>query len=127
MDVGTFTAHPELVDLPPLVRRQRTLEAQIVPFGPLLQEEKTVRQAIDGLLIAAGLIPGSHVTCNGYDVTHIERAGTSRLNEAVLTAQLIAAGLEGPTVRQILAEATETGEPSSWALVKPSKGSKVRK
>lgn len=126
-DVGTFTAHPELGGLPPLVRKQRTLEAKILPLAPLLEDEKLVRQAIDVLLIKAGILKGEHVTCNGYDVGHVERKGTDRLNQDMLAEQLVAAGLDRDVVARMLVDCTETGDPSRWATVKPSKGAKVRK
>lgn len=126
MDQGTYTSFPELAELPPLVRRQRRLEAQIVTLGPLLADEKAVRKTIDGLLVAAGLAPGATITCNGYDVTHIQRAGQSHLNPDVIVAQLVAGGVAEDLVLTVLAKATETGDPSMWATVKPSKGAKVR-
>jgi hypothetical protein len=122
-----FTAYPTLVDsLPPLVRKQRRLEAAIVPLAPLVDDEKAVRAEIDHLLIAAGLAKGDGVTCLGYDVTHCERVGSKRLNQDTLVLKLVAAGLAERLVIEILAASTETGDPSTWATVKPSKGAKVR-
>jgi hypothetical protein len=122
-----YTTYPALADdLPPLVRKQRRLEAQILLLGPLSEDEKALRKAIDALLVAAGIAKGDGVTCLGYDVCHLERKGTSRLNEDALVIRLIEAGLSEATVRQVIAASTEVGDPSSWATVKPSKGSKVR-
>jgi hypothetical protein len=126
MDTGTYRQHAALADLPPLVRQQRTLERQILPLALHAADEKAVRASIDALLIAAGLAKGEGVTCNGYDVTHIERAGTSRLNGDVLTEQLVAAGVDRVLVTTALSASTETGDPSAWATVKPSKGASVR-
>lgn len=126
-DLGTFTAHPELKPLPALVRRQRTLEAKISPLAPLVEDEKKIRYDIDSLLLAAGIAKGEHVTCNGYDVAHVERKGTDRLNQDMLAEQLVAAGLDRDRVAALLSDCTETGDPSLWATVKPSKGAKVRK
>lgn len=125
-DTGTYTQHPSLKDLPPLVRRQRTLEAKIVVLAPLVEDEKTTRQQIDQLLVEARIVPGNSVTCNGYDVMHHLRAGSNRLNQAVLIAQLVAGGVDRGFVDQAIAASTETGDPSTWASVKPSRGTRVR-
>lgn len=126
-DVGTFADHAELLALPPLVRKQRTLEAKIAPLAPLVEEEKQVRKDIDDLLIAAKIAKGEHVTCNGYDVGHCERKGQTSLNAETLIAEMVAAGLNKNRALLIVTEASETGDPSHWATVKPSKGAKVRK
>lgn len=124
---GTFRQYPSLVtSLPPLVRKQRRLEGKIAPLSPLVEEEKAVRTEIDALLVAAGLGKGDQVTCAGYDVTHVERAGTRRLNQDLLILKLVAAGLKQPLVVELLAASTETGDPFTWSTVKPSKGAKVR-
>lgn len=124
---GTFNNYPSLITpLPPLVRKQRRLEGKIAPLTPLVEEEKAVRAEIDALLVAAGLGKGALVTCAGYDVTHVERVGTKRLNQDTLILQLVAAGLAKDKVIDILAASTETGDPFTWATVKPSKGAKVR-
>jgi hypothetical protein len=124
---GTFLDYPALVTpLPPLVRKQRRLEGKIAPLSLLVDEEKACRAEIDLLLIAAGIEKGKCVTCAGYDVTHVERVGTKRLNQETLIAKLIAAGLDQPQVLAILEASTETGDPFTWATVKPSKGAKVR-
>jgi hypothetical protein len=123
-DVGTFTAYPALADLPPLVRRQRQLETKILPFAPLVDEEKAVRKDIDALLIAAEV---DVVTCNGYDVAHISRKGTERLNQEAFVARQVARGNDRATLEADLAASTDVGDPSGWATVKPSKGSKVRR
>lgn len=126
-DTGTYTTIPGLSELPPLVKRQRSLEAKLVVLAPLVDDEKSVRQQIDRLLVAAGIVPGDAITCNGYDVLHNVRAGSSRLNPIIVRAQLIAKGVEPAVVEDVIASSTETGEPSTWATVKPSKGSKVRR
>jgi len=126
-DTGTYTHHPALAELPPLVRRQRTLEAKLVGLAPLVEDEKVTRHQIDALLVLAGIVPGNAVTCNGYDVMHHLRAGSHRLNQAVLIAQLIAGGVDRGVVDAAIAASTETGDPSTWASVKPSKGSRIRR
>lgn len=126
MDTGTFTTHPGLSDLPPLVRRQRTLEAKIVALAPLVDDEKTIRHQIDRLLVDAGIVPGDLVTCNGYDVMHHLRAGSHRLNKDMVIAQLVAGGVDRDFIDKVIASSTETGDPSTWATVKPSKGTRVR-
>jgi hypothetical protein len=127
VNTGTYTQHPALAELPPLVRRQRTLEAQVVELAPIVDDEKAIRAQIDRLLVEAGLVAGDAVTCNGYDVMHHLRAGSHRLNQAVLIAQLVAGGVDRAFVDQAIAVSTETGDASTWATVKPSKGSRVVK
>ena len=127
MNGPPFTDYPSLVEpLPPLVRKQRRLEAKLAAVAQTALDEKAVRAEIDQLLIAAGLEKGDVVTCLGYDVMHVERVGTSRLNQEALVVHLVAAGLAEPLVRELLQASTEVGNPSSWATVKPSKGAKVR-
>jgi len=123
-----FTEYDTLEEtLPPLVRKQRRLEAQIVLLVPLAEEEKALRKEIDGLLVAAGIDKGDGVQCLGYDVCHVERVGTSRLNQDALIAELVTnGGLRREWVDAMILRITEVGDPSSWATVKPSKGSKVR-
>ena len=122
-----FTDYPSLVEpLPTLVRKQRRLESKIAAVAKTIVDEKAVRAEIDLLLVAAGLEKGDCVTCLGYDVTHVERVGTSRLNQDALVVHLVAAGLAESRVREILQTSTEVGDPSAWATVKPSKGAKVR-
>jgi hypothetical protein len=121
-----YTAFSRLTELPTLVRRQRMLEAAIAPLTPLVEDEKTVRQQIDALLLQAGIAPGDGVTCLGYDVIHHERVGQSRINGERLAIQLRARGLDPETVATVIAMSTEVGEPASWASVKPGKGSTVR-
>jgi hypothetical protein len=123
-----YEAYSALTDLlPPLVKKQRTLEAKIQPLTAFVEQEKAVRADIDALLIKAKIPSNDGVVCNGYDVLHHERAGQTRINQGVLVAQLLAAGLTKARVEAILFEATERGDPSAWATVKPSKGSKVRR
>lgn len=122
-----YEAYSQLTDLPPLVRKQRRLEAQIAPIAPLVADEKAIRQQIDALLVAAAIAPSDGVTCLGYDVVHHTRKGQSTFNVEVLTAELVAAGLDKAVVAKILIDATETSDPPLWATVSPSKGAKVRR
>jgi hypothetical protein len=126
MDRGTFTTYPSLAGLPPLVRVQRRLEAKIVPLAPLLEDEKACRKAIDALLVTAGLQKGESVSCNGYDVTHVERVGPSSLNQEWIVARLVALQIDVAVAWKILADSTETADDAKWATVKPSKGAAVR-
>jgi hypothetical protein len=127
MATGTYAQYPALEPLPGLVKQQRRLEGRMVDLKMIEADEKDVRKRIDVLLLAAGIAPGAHVTCNGYDVAHVERVGTSRLNGDVLTEQLVAAGVDRGLVVSTIVASTETGDPSTWATVKPSKGAKVRR
>lgn len=122
-----YEAYSALADLWPLVKKQRTLEAKILPLTPLVEQEKAVRQQIDLLLVAATIASGDGVTCNGYDVGHHERKGNASYNTDKLVVLLTAAGLDQGAVLRILVESTERGDPSMWATVKPSKGAKVRR
>lgn len=124
--LSPYTRYPALRDLPALVRKQRRLEAKIVPIAPLVDQEKALRKDIDALLIKAGLQRGEGVTCHGYDVTHRDRKGRTSLNPDKIVAQLVAGGVEETFALQVLVDSTETGDPAQWAEVKPSKGSKVR-
>jgi len=127
MATGTFTNYPRLVvALPPLVRKQRKLAATIAAVADAVKDEKAVRADIDALLVAAGLTKGERVTCAGYDVTHNERDGQSSINGDVLTEQLVAAGVDRGLVLDTIASATDTGKPSAFATVTPSKGAQVR-
>lgn len=124
--IEDYTAFSALADLPALVRLQRRLEAQITPLAPLVEDEKAVRSQIDDLLVKAGIAKGDGVTCLGYDVVHNERNGQSRLNGDKLALQLRNRGLDAHDIALVIAMSTETGEPSSFATVKPGKGSVVR-
>jgi hypothetical protein len=127
MPTGTFTNYPRLVvALPPLVRKQRKLAAQIAVVAQAVKDEKAVRADIDVLLVAAGLTKGDVVTCAGYDVRHQEKDGQSSINGDVLTEQLVAAGVDRDLVASTIASATDTGKPSAFCTVTPSKGAKVR-
>lgn len=125
-DVGTFIAHPELKPLPALVRRQRTLERKIAPLAPLVDDEKAVRKQIDALLVAAKIAPGTGVTCNGYDVDHHTRKGTTAVNTDAAAILLVLGGVDPEFVDYVIRACTETGDSPLWATVKPSKGAKVR-
>lgn len=122
----SYEAYSVLEPLWPLVNKQRQLEAKILPFAPLVDQEKAIRQDINDLLIKAGIAKGDGVTCHGYDVVHVERVGSTRLNQDMLASYLIQFGMPAQEVQEMIAACTETGEPSTWATVKPSKGSKVR-
>ena len=66
------------------------------------------------------------MTCAGYDVRHNERDGQSSLNAEKITEQLVAAGVAPELVAQVLMDSTETGDPSRFCTVRPSKGAQVR-
>jgi len=65
------------------------------------------------------------VTCAGYDVRHVEKAGSTSINSDTLTEQLVAGGVDRAFVLQVLIASTETGQPSMYCTVTPSKGAKV--
>jgi hypothetical protein len=124
---GTYTQHPTLLaTLPPLVRKQRRLEARVAKVAQDVKDEKAVREEIDRLLLAAGLKKSQLVTCAGYDVLHNERDGRESLNPDMVTAGFVALGVDPEAVKQVVKDATETGEPAKFATIKPSKGARVR-
>ena len=124
---GTFTRYPALVHaLPPLIKQQRRLAARIASVADAVIDEKAVRADIDVLLIAAGLTKSEVVTCAGYDVRHHEKAGSTSINRDTLTELLVAAGVDRGFVEQVLVNSTDTGHPSVYATVTPSKGATVR-
>jgi len=125
---GTFTRYPALVStLPPLVKRQRRLAARIAAVAEAEKDEKALRGEIDALLVAAGLAKSEVVTCDGYDVRHNEKAGSSSLDETKLTEQLVAGGVDRAFIAQVIVDSTETGKPSLFATVNPTKGAKVQR
>ena len=125
--LGAYTKFPALVDaLPPLVRKQRTLAGRIQKVAKDVVDEKDLRGQIDQLLVAAGLKKSDVITCNGYDVRHNEKAGQTSINQDVLTESLVAAGVDRELVKDLIVVATDTGDPSKFATVTPSKGAKVR-
>ena len=127
MPTGTFTNHPRLrIALPPLVKQQRRLAGQIATVAKAVVEEKQVRGEIDQLLVAAGFEKGQVTTCNGYDVRHHERDGQTSLNPDILTEQLATAGIDRGVIATILEAASETGQPSAFCTITPTKGAKVR-
>ncbi len=128
-NTGTYLQNDRLADsqLPTLVRRQRRLEAQLVPLKALEIDEKAARADIDVLLLLAGLKKGDVVTCNGYDVKHNERDGQASINQDKLVELLVAGGVDREFAQKCLADAVERGDPAKFATVKPSKGAKVRK
>jgi hypothetical protein len=123
----TYARFPALSDaLPPLVRKQRRLEATIALVIPI-EQEMQLRKDIDTLLATAGLARNDAVTCLGYDVTRRGQNGRSAICEDTLIEPLVVAGLARQTVLDTIKAATKTGEPSAWAEVKPSKGARVRR
>ncbi len=124
---GTFTQYPALVaDLPPLVKAQQKVRRQIEPLKDLEAEDARYRKEIDALLIAAGLTKGESVTCGPFDVTHCERAGSSKLNRDLVKARLVSGGVDPDFVEQVLHDSTETGEPALFAKVEINKGAIAR-
>ncbi len=124
---GTFTQYPALVaDLPPLVKAQQKVRRQIEPLKDLEAEDARYRKEIDALLIAAGLTKGESVTCGPFDVTHCERAGSSKLNREQVHARLVAEGMDAGFVDKILDASTETGLPALFAKVEINKGAIAR-
>ena len=115
---GDYTKFAPLEQLAPLVRKQRRLEKLVADAEAAIAQEKAVREAIDKLLVDAGIKSGEAVLCKGYEVAHNERRGRTSLN---------ADKLRGAGVAELdIQFATETGNPSKFATVKPAKGSKVR-
>lgn len=107
-------------ELPRLVRRQRRLEKRIATLkvDELLAREKATRDAIDKLLVLAGVQASSAVLCLGYEVAHNERAGRTSISADILRRS----GVPEFDIQL----ATETGNPSKFATVKPAKGTRVR-
>lgn len=101
-----------------LVTRQRRLEKQLVPLEQLAAKEKATRDALDALLRLGGVQSGCSVLCNGYEIAHHARAGRTSIN----ADKLRGAGV----VEFDIQFATDTGKPSTFATVKPAKGSTVR-
>jgi hypothetical protein len=124
---GTFTQYPGLIaTLPPLIKTQRRLAARIAAVAQDVKDEKAIRQDIDRLLVAAGLTKGDVVTCAGYDVRHNEKDGAESLNPLKVTEQLAAAGVALELIAHVLMDSTETGNPSAFTTVTPSKGAVVK-
>jgi len=128
MNAGTYLRHPMLAGLYVLVRAQRRLEALLGnEKGSFAEQDKAVRKQIDGLLADAGIAPSEFVTCNGYDVTRRGQKGRSSINTERLVERLVLAGFDRVDALQLVLDCTDTGDASTWAEVKPSKGAKVRK
>lgn len=128
INIGTYLKHPMLAGLDVLVRAQRRLEALLGnDEGSFAEQEKAVRKDIDKLLADAGFAPSEFVTCNGYDVTRRGQKGRSSINTERLVERLVLAGFDRVDALQLVLDCTDTGDPSTWAEVKPSKGAKVRK
>lgn len=123
----TYLSYPALHDLPRWVRKQRRLESKIAPLEPLAVQEKALRKDIDALLATAGLQRNDMVTCVGYDVTRRGQKGRESINQDTLVELLVAAGLERAKALTAIAGSIDTGDPSTWSEIKPSKGAKVRK
>lgn len=125
---GDYAKFSKLEPLPPLVRKQRRLEGQLVneKGESYVELEKAVRGQIDELLRAVGLQSGEGVTCLGYDVVHRERKGQASFDQTKAIEQLVGLGLERAKVEAVFAACTERGDPAKFAEVKPSKGAKVR-
>lgn len=116
---NTYANRPLLKRLPTLVRKQRRLERQATRWERAAAAEKLVRDQIDALLLEAGLAKGQGVTCLGYDVVHNERAGRSKVNPDKL---------RGAGVAELdIQFATETGQASSFATVRPMKGAQLER
>jgi hypothetical protein len=128
INVGTYLRYPMLAGLDVLVRAQRRLEALLGnEKGSFAEQDKAVRKQIDGLLADAGIAQSEFVTCNGYDVTRRGQKGRSSINTERLVERLVLTGLTRVDALQLVLECTDTGDASTWAEVKPSKGAKVRK
>jgi hypothetical protein len=131
MKFGNYLSHFFLKasELPTLVKRQRRLEGQIAPLAnklePLVAKEKATRQAIDGLLLAAGFENLDTVEVGAYDVTHYTRAGQSKLNGDTLLGILVEAGVDRELVEDAIVEATETADDVKFCGVKPQKGTRA--
>lgn len=126
-NTGTYQKHAALEDLPTLVRRQRRLEKVVAQVTKTdIEDEKACRKVIDELLVKAGIQPGELVTCNGYDVIHNEQKGRTALDISKLGELLVLGGVDPEFVKTSFEAATTNGDPVTFALVKPSKGAKVR-
>jgi hypothetical protein len=117
LSLNTYAIRRGLAKLPVLVRRQKRLERRLTRLELVAAQEKATRDAIDQLLVAEGLTPGEGVTCLGFDVVHHARAGRT----SICPARLRAAGVAEVDIQF----ATVTGTPSSFATVRPMKGTAV--
>ncbi len=125
---GTITRYLSLVQtIPPLLKKQRRLAARIATMAEAVKAEREVRAEMDGHLVTAGLGKGEVVTCDGYDIRHNEKAGSSSINETKLAEMFVAAGVTRELVDDVIKESTEIGKPSVYATVIPSKGAKVQR
>ncbi len=121
-----WSAYRGLDGLPALVEKQRELEGQLAALEDIAAQEKAKRDEINTLLVAAGFAKGTGVRCLGYDVVHHARDGQTSLNQETIIAELVAAGVDAGLVDTVITLATERGEPSSYASVKPAKGAVVK-
>lgn len=126
MPLEDYAAFSKLAGLPPLVRKQRRLERTIAPIEPKIEQEKALRKEIAVLLIAAGIPKGDGVRCLGYDVVRCGKKGNTVINYESVVAKLVAGGVDKAFAITVLNDSSETGDPSVWSTVKPSKGAKVR-
>ena len=146
---NTYLRHPRLVNggLVTLVRDQRTLAAKLAAVAMHIEPEKTLRAAIDVLLLAEGFTSNEGVTCSGYDVKHHERKGQTSYDVVLLGTALVDKLVElgmpradagDPAIPATFVPGAETfvvtaiaavrsvGDPSLYASVAPMKGAKVR-
>jgi hypothetical protein len=122
MATGTFANHPRLKkDLPRLVKQQQAAYAKIAVDPQDVKAEKAIRGEIDALLIADDFANGDQVTCNGCVVTHVERAGSSRLDPELVHAYLLAR-LDAAAADALITDWTITGDPAIFCTVKAEKG-----
>lgn len=112
---NTYRLRAGLEALPVLVKKQRRLERKLAPLEPLAKAEKELRDAIDALLVAAGLESGQGVTCAGYDVVHRSRQG----NQYISRDLLLAAGVDVAVIDACV----DRYKAALFATVKPMKGS----
>lgn len=126
---GEYSKFSKLEPLPPLVRKQRKLAAQLGDeHGSFVDQDKTVRTDIDELLVASGLAKGEGVLCLGYEVVHRERLGNLALKEDVFVERMFQEhGVDREKVRALLLACSGRGATAKWAEVDPPKAAKVRK
>jgi len=119
---GTFTNHPRLIkDLPRLIKQQQAAYAKIAVDPADVKAEKALRGEIDALLIADDFANGDAVTCNGCVVTHVERAGSSRLDPELVHAYLLARE-RADIADALITTWTITGAEAVYCTVKAEKG-----
>lgn len=111
-------------DLPPLVRRQRKAWLRLEPVKRQYEEadaeDHKIRKAIAALLVLAGIKRGDGVTCLGYDVVHVGRAGETWLSPDKVAAGFIAAGVKKAVVLKVIAASFDAQPDPFWVTVKRS-------